>query len=60
MIPMTAVMMPPVRNEICRGDRFEKSFDGDTTFAAMFVEICAITITIMARMSRTGRSPSSA
>jgi len=42
MIPITAVIRPPVRNEICRGDRLEKSFDGETTLAAMFVEICAM------------------
>ena len=38
------MISPPVRNEIWRGERFEKSFDGDTTLAAMFVEIWAITI----------------
>ncbi len=43
MIPITAVIMPPIRNEIWRGERLEKSFDGETTLAAMFVEICAIT-----------------
>ena len=42
MIPITAVIRPPVRNEIWRGERLEKSFDGETTLAAMFVEICAI------------------
>ena len=47
-------MIPPIRNEICRGERFEKSFDGETTFAAMFVETCAITITIIASTSSTG------
>ena len=59
MIPITAVIRPPVRNEIWRGDRLEKSFDGDTTLAAMFVEIWAITITIIATISRIGRSASS-
>ena len=44
MIPITAVIRPPVRNEIWRGDRFEKSFDGETTLAAMLVESCAMTI----------------
>src|SRR3954452_16588613 len=58
MTPMTAVIIPPVRNEITRGERFEKSLDGETTLAAMFVEICAITTMIIARTSSTG-SPSS-
>ncbi len=53
------MISPPVRNEIWRGERFEKSFDGDTTLAAMFVEIWAITITTIARISRIGRSSSS-
>jgi hypothetical protein len=53
------VIRPPVRNEIWRGDRFEKSFDGDTTLAAMFVEIWAITTTTIATISRIGRSSSS-
>ena len=51
--------MPPVRNEIWRGERFEKSIDGDTTLAAMFVEICAMTTMTMASTSSTGRSASS-
>ena len=59
MIPMNAVITPPVRNEIWRGERFEKSFDGETTFAAMFVESCAMTMMIMASTSSTGRSPRS-
>ena len=58
MIPITAVISPPVRNEIWRGDRLEKSFDGDTTLAAMFVEIWAMTTMIIARTSSTGRSSS--
>ena len=28
---------PPVRKEISRGFRFEKSFEGETTFAATLV-----------------------
>src|SRR5215475_12018683 len=36
-IPITPVMSPPVRNEIRRGLRLEKSFDGDTTLAATLV-----------------------
>ena len=51
--------MPPVRNEIWRGERLEKSFDGETTLAAMFVETCAITTMIIATTSRTGKSSSS-
>ena len=35
--PMTAVMSPPVTYEIRLGLRFEKSLEGDTTFAAIFV-----------------------
>ena len=56
---MTAVIMPPIRNEIWRGERLEKSFDGETTLAAMFVEICAITTITIASTSSTGRSASS-
>ena len=48
-----------MRNEIWRGERFEKSFDGETTLAAMFVEICAITTMIIASTSSTGRPSSS-
>ena len=33
----TPVMMPPVRKEIRRGFRFEKSLDGYTTLAATLV-----------------------
>ena len=47
-----------MRNEIWRGERFEKSLEGETTFAAMFVEICAITTIIIASTSSTGRSAS--
>src|SRR5215218_10097524 len=55
--PMTAVMMPPVRNEMYLGARFEKSNDGDTTFAAMLVEIWAMAMMNMARIKRAGMSP---
>ena len=48
-----------MRNEICRGERFEKSLEGETTLAAMLVEICAITTMIIANTSSTGRSASS-
>ena len=48
-----------MRNEIWRGERFEKSLEGETTLAAMFVEICAITTITIASTSRIGRSASS-
>ena len=54
---MSAVIMPPVLNEMYFGARFEKSNDGETTFAAMFVEIWAITMMIMAMMSSAGMLP---
>ena len=53
------MIRPPVRNEIWRGERFEKSLDGETTLAAMFVEICAITTITIAKISSTGRPSSS-
>jgi hypothetical protein len=59
MMPMTAVIMPPVLNEMYFGARFEKSNEGETTFAAMFVEIWAITIMIIARIRTRGRLPAS-
>src|SRR5580765_2517572 len=40
-IPITAVMSPPVRNEMTRGARLLKSFAGDTTLAARLVVIVA-------------------
>src|SRR5918994_5072262 len=54
---ITAVMMPPVLNEMYLGARFEKSNEGETTFAAMLVEIWAIAMMNIARMSRAGISP---
>ena len=48
--------MPPARNEIWRGERFEKSFDGETTLAAMFVVSCAAS-TITAAMMITIAPP---
>src|SRR5919112_1154605 len=57
MMPMMAVIMPPVLNEMYLGARFEKSNEGETTFAAMFVEIWAIAMTNIARISRAGMSP---
>ena len=47
-------MIPPILNEMYFGARFEKSKEGETTFAAMFVEIWAIAITIMAMMRSDG------
>src|SRR4028119_826146 len=55
--PMTAVIMPPILNEMYLGARFEKSKEGETTFAAMFVEIWAIAITNIARIRSAGMSP---
>src|SRR5215207_5257483 len=55
--PMTAVIMPPVLNEMYLGARFEKSNDGETTLAAMLVDIWAIAMMNMARIRRTGMSP---
>src|SRR4028118_13776 len=52
--PRSAVIMPPVRNEMYRGARFEKSNEGETTFAAMFVEIWAITMMTLARIGTAG------
>src|SRR5918994_4176214 len=54
MTPMMAVMRPPIRNEMYFGARFEKSNEGETTFAAMFVEIWAITMMTIARIRITG------
>lgn len=36
-IPITPVIRPPVRNEMRRGFRLEKSFEGETTLAATLV-----------------------
>ena len=51
---MTAVIRPPVTYEIFRGLRFEKSFAGETTFAAMFVVICAASTTSAPKMITAG------
>ncbi len=52
--PMRAVMSPPVTYEMSRGLRFEKSFEGETTLAAMFVVSCAAKMTTVAkRMTAT-------
>src|SRR5437016_1275120 len=61
-IPTTPVMNPPVRNEINRGLRFEKSLEGDTTFAATLVLRVAISNATSAMDATTGwlKRPSSA
>ena len=46
--------MPPVLNEMYLGARFEKSNEGETTFAAMLVEIWAIAMMIIAIMRSNG------
>src|SRR5580700_4156484 len=61
-IPTTPVMRPPVRNEMSRGLRFEKSFDGETTLAATLVFSVATSSAIRAMVATTGwlNLPSSA
>src|SRR5579864_8730743 len=60
--PTTPVIKPPVRNEISRGFRLEKSFDGETTFAATLVLSVATSNAIRAINATTGwlNFPSSA
>src|SRR5581483_11815131 len=60
--PTTPVIRPPVRNEIRRGLRFEKSLDGETTFAATLVLSVAISSATRAMIATTGslNFPSSA
>ena len=53
-IPISPVMSPPVRNEILRGARWEKSFAGETTFAAMFVARVAMQRATIDRMRTAG------
>ncbi len=59
---MTPVIRPPVRNEISRGFRLEKSFEGETTLAATLVFSVAISSAISATNATTGwlKRPSSA
>ena len=52
--PATPVIKPPVRNEISCGLRLEKSFDGDTTFAATLVLSVATSSAIKAKEATTG------
>jgi hypothetical protein len=47
-------MNPPMRKEIFFGARCAKSFAGEPTFAAMFVESVAIQSASMATTSTTG------
>ena len=35
-IPITAVINPPLTKLICFGDKFAKSFAGETTFAVIY------------------------
>src|ERR1022692_1989016 len=53
-IPMTPVMNPPARNEILLGERWEKSFAGETTLAAMFVASVAMHRASIATMRTAG------
>src|SRR5438105_15539665 len=52
---MQPVISPPVRKEIRRGLRLEKSLAGETTLAATFVVRVAIRIAISAIKATTGR-----
>src|SRR5580700_6927278 len=52
--PMTPVIRPPVRKEIRRGLRFEKSLEGETTLAATLVFSVAMRIAISAINATTG------
>ena len=55
-IPITAVIRPPVTYEIRFGSRLEKSFEGETTLAAILVVSCAIKMTIIAKSMTTALS----
>src|SRR5580698_5615188 len=61
-MPTTPVIRPPVRNEISRGLRFEKSLDGETTLAATLVFRVATSSATNAMVATTGwlNLPSSA
>lgn len=52
--PAAPVIKPPVRKEINRGFKFEKSLDGDTTLAATLVFNVAIRSAISATNATTG------
>src|SRR5260370_7971113 len=53
--PMTPVIMPPMRKEMRRGLKFEKSFEGDTTLAATLVVKVATSSATRATSATTGR-----
>src|SRR5260370_9553186 len=53
-MPMQPVMSPPVRNEMRRGLRFEKSLDGETTLAATLVLSVAISRATSATSATAG------
>ena len=53
-IPITPVMRPPVRKEMSRGLRFEKSLEGDTTLAATLVLSVATSKATSAIKATTG------
>src|ERR1700719_40884 len=53
-MPTTPVIKPPVRNEIRLGRKLEKSFDGETTFAATFVFSVATVRAIKATNATSG------
>src|ERR1039458_8367838 len=53
--PTTPVIRPPVRKEIRRGLRLEKSLDGETTLAATLVFKVAMSRATRAMNATTGR-----
>jgi hypothetical protein len=53
-MPMTPVISPPVRKEIQRGARLEKSLAGLTTLAAILVAKVAMQSASIATISTTG------
>src|SRR5947209_7183239 len=53
-MPTQPVISPPVRNDMRRGLRFEKSLDGDTTLAATLVFSVAISSATSATKATTG------
>ena len=52
--PSKPVIKPPVRKLINPGARFEKSFDGETTFAPMFTLSVAINSATSASRAASG------
>src|SRR5215469_3528219 len=53
-IPTTPVINPPVRNEIKLGRKLEKSFEGETTFAATLVFNVATSSATSATIAASG------